>query len=110
MNFNSFQNDSAVLRRYGMDASGTDVLAESISVELDVQFQNKRIFNREGVEVTTSAMCFVTPNSTLNGKTLTELKQQWKLFYDSEELRVERLYRIRKPAKDVISHYEIMLR
>lgn len=110
MSFSAFQNDTGILKRYTF-SGGDFKAAESIPVECDVQLQNKRIVSREGEEITTSAVVFVTPNPALLAKTMEELTaNRWRFEYEGSEWEVEVIHRVRKPARDEIDHYELRLR
>lgn len=108
--FNSFQNDSGILHEIEIDGFGSRVQADSINVSCDVQFETRLTYNNEGEEVQTRAHVFVTPNNDLNDKSISQLTGTWDFEYKGETFNVERLDRIRKPARDIISHYEIWLR
>lgn len=110
MEFDDFQNDTGNLRRYDLDFSGSPSIAEDIPVELDVQFENRRSYNREGEQIDSTASAYVTPNNALNSKSVSELNKDWRLLYDGEEIQVERIHRVRKPAQNVIDHYRLVLR
>src|SRR5690625_2667141 len=110
MAFDSFQNDTATLKRYGRDIAGDPVLIESIPVECDVQLGNKRVVSRDGEEVTTTARVYVTPNAALLEKTVAELLGQGKLEYEGREKDVEVFDRVRAPGADKIDHYLLRLR
>lgn len=110
MSFSAFQNDTGILKGYTF-SGGDFQLAESIPVECDVQLQNRRVVSRDGEETATSAVVFVTPNPALLAKTMEELTAyRWRFDYEGSEWEVEVIHRVRKPARDVIDHYELRLR
>jgi hypothetical protein len=107
MEFNSFQNDSAILKRIALDFGGNPSVQQSITVKCDVQFQVKRTTNNDGEEIVTVATAFVTPQPSL---TALDTNKQWQFEYDGQTYQVERYRRVRFPASPAVSHYELDLR
>jgi hypothetical protein len=111
MAFDSFQNDSATLKRYDVNYKGELTVAQSIAVSCDVQLHSRRSVDGNGEEFTTSAIVFITPTDTLEAVTIENLtKKTWRLDYQSVESPVGNIRRVRKPGKDKISHYELELK
>jgi hypothetical protein len=111
MAFSSFQNDTATLKRYAPDQFGTLIATQTVPIVCDVQLQSRRSVDTNGEEFTTSAVVFVTPNSGLLDVTIDSLtKKTWFLEYEGTESPVGSVRRVRKPAKDEISHYELELK
>ena len=108
--FNSFQNDDVILRRYRKDGHGDNVLEQTINAKADVQYQRKNTFDNEGNIIEASAECFITPNSDLNALSIENMNKEWTLEVDSEERQTARFMRVRYPAKNEISHFELLLR
>jgi hypothetical protein len=109
MEFKAFQNDVGVLRRYEINRKGTKEEAEAIVVKCDVQYkQDRRV--RDGEEIHTSALVFVTANPAIDAVPLATLRAStWRLQYDGTDNPVMTIERVRKPANRQISHYELTL-
>ncbi len=110
MSFKSFQNDNVTLRQYGADAFGDDVVEDTITTKADVQYQRKNSFDNQGNIIEVNGTVFITPNSDLNAKTISELNKKWTLEVEGEERQLHRFERVRMPAKSNVSHYEAILR
>jgi hypothetical protein len=107
MAFSKFQNDTATLRQMQTDFAGNMSANEAITIRCDVQYEVKRMTNREGEQVTTVATVFATPTPELDAL---QLNDKWIFEYSDETYNVERFQRVRYPASSAISHYQIYLR
>lgn len=109
MAFSAFQNDVGVLRRYEIDRSGTKQEVDAIVIKCDVQYkQSRRV--RDGEELNTTATVYITSNPVIDGIPLSTLRAStWRLQFEGTDNPVATIERVRVPAKNKISHYEVIL-